>query len=99
MIQLTQKGNRNHREPVRLNIFSLTAEGDEISAEAAGILVRANGRAYRQHYCFHLKAYNGKLVDSPVYRDTLHQFDVTLDPSDGGPVTVRMSSVQLRSVS
>jgi hypothetical protein len=39
-----------------LDVYSLIAEGDEISAEAVGIIVRANGRAYRQHYSFHFKA-------------------------------------------
>ncbi len=93
MIRLTQNVNRNHREPLHLDIYSLLAEGDEISAEALGIIVRANGRSYRQHYSFHFRARNGKLVEGHVYQDTLHQYDVTLDPPDGGPVAVRMSSV------
>jgi ketosteroid isomerase-like protein len=93
MIKMQQNAHGNPREPMTLDIYSLLAEGDEISAEAVGIIVRANGRAYRQHYSFHFKAHNGRLVEGHVYQDTLHQYDVTLDPPDGGPVAVRMSSV------
>jgi ketosteroid isomerase-like protein len=93
MIKMQQKAHGNPREPMTLDVYSLLAEGDEISAEAVGIIVRGNGRAYRQHYSFHFKAHGGKLVEGHVYQDTLHQYDVTLDPPDGGPVAVRMSSV------
>jgi ketosteroid isomerase-like protein len=95
MIKMQQNAHGNPREPMTLDVYSLIAEGDEISAEAVGIIVRANGRAYRQHYSFHFKAHTGRLVEGHVYQDTLHQYDVTLDPPDGGPVAVRMSSVGL----
>lgn len=93
MIRLTQNTHKSPREPLHLDIYSLIAAGDEISAEAVGVLVRANGRAYRQHYGFHFKAHDGKLVEGHVYQDTLHQYDVTLDPPDGGPVAARTSPV------
>ena len=93
MIEMQRKAHGNPREPLTLDLYSLIAEGDEISAEAVGIIVRANGRAYRQHYSFHFKAHAGRLVEGHVYQDTLHQYDVTLDPPDGGPVAVRVSSV------
>jgi ketosteroid isomerase-like protein len=93
MIPLTLKAHQNPREPLHLDIYSLIAEEDEISAEAVGFLVRANGRAYRQHYSFHFKARNGKLVEGHVYQDTLHQYDVTLDPADGAPVAAPTSSI------
>ena len=93
MIRLTQNTHKSPREPLHLDIYSLIAAGDEISAEAVGILVRANGRAYRQHYGFHFKAHDGKLVEGHVYQDTLHQYDVTLDPPDGGPAAARTSPV------
>src|SRR5581483_1138274 len=92
LIQMTQNAARNHREPVHLNVFSLIGEEDEISAEAVGILVRANGRAYRQHYSFHFKARNGSLLEGHVYQDTLHQYDVTLDPAHNAPVATRTSA-------
>ena len=95
MIKMQQNAHGNPREPMTLDVYSLIAEGDEISAEALGIIVRANGRSYRQHYSFHFKAHNGRLVEGHVYQDTLHQYDVTLDPPDGGPVAVRVSSVSL----
>jgi ketosteroid isomerase-like protein len=95
MVKMQQNAHGNPKEPMTLDVYSLIAAGDEISAEALGIIVRANGRSYRQHYSFHFKAYNGKLVEGHVYQDTLHQYDVTLDPPDGGPVAVRMSSVSL----
>jgi ketosteroid isomerase-like protein len=91
LIHLTQNTNKNPREPLHLDIYSLLADGDEISAEAVGFLVRANGRAYRQHYSLHFKARNGRLVECHEYQDTLHQYDVTLDTSDGGPVVARTS--------
>jgi ketosteroid isomerase-like protein len=93
MIKMQQNAHANPREPMTLDLYSLLAEGDEISAEAVGIIVRANGRAYRQHYGFHFKAEHGRLAEGHVYQDTLHQYDVTLDPPDGGPVAVRMLSV------
>ena len=95
MIKMQQNAHANPREPMTLDIYSLIAEGDEISAEAVGIIVRASGRAYRQHYSFHFKAHHGRLAEGHVYQDTLHQYDVTLDPPDGGPVAVRVSSVSL----
>jgi ketosteroid isomerase-like protein len=95
MIKMQQNAHGNPREPMTLDVYSLIAEGEEISAEAIGIIVRANGRAYRQHYSLHFKAHNGRLVEGHVYQDTLHQYDVTLDPPDGGPVAVRISSVSL----
>ena len=93
MIKMQQNAHKNPREPMTLDVYSLIAEGDQISAEAIGVIVRANGRAYRQHYSFHFKAQKGRLVEGHVYQDTLHQYDVTLDPPDGGLVAVRMSSV------
>ena len=95
MIKMQQNAHANPREPMTLDVYSLIAEGDEISAEAVGIIVRASGRAYRQHYSFHFKAHHGRLAEGHVYQDTLHQYDVTLDPPDGGPVAVRVSSVSL----
>jgi ketosteroid isomerase-like protein len=95
MIKMQQNAHSNPKEPMTLDVYSLIAEGDEISAEALGIIVRANGRSYRQHYSFHFKAHNGRLVEGHVYQDTLHQYDVTLDPPDGGPLAVRVSSVSL----
>lgn len=92
MVHMTQIAHQAPREPMHLDIYSLIAEGDELSAEAVGFLVRANGRAYRQHYSFHFKARNGKLIEGHVYQDTLHQYDVTLDPPDGGPLATRMSA-------
>ena len=93
MIKMQQKAHGNPREPMTLDIYSLIAEGNRISAEAVGMIVRGNGRSYRQHYSFHFKAHRGKLVEGHVYQDTLHQYDVTLDPPDGGPVAVRTSPV------
>jgi ketosteroid isomerase-like protein len=93
MIRMQQNAHGDPKEPMTLDVYSLIAEEDEISAEALGIIVRANGRSYRQHYSFHFKAHNGRLVEGHVYQDTLHQYDVTLDPPEGGPVAVRMSSV------
>jgi len=92
MVHLTQSAHKAPREPLHLDVYSLIAEGNEVSAEAIGILVRANGRAYRQHYSFHFKACNGQLVEGHVYQDTLHQHDVTLDPEDGGLVAARTSA-------
>jgi ketosteroid isomerase-like protein len=91
MIGMQQNTQNNPREPLTLDIYSLIAEGDEISAEAVGFLVRANGRAYRQHYSFHFKARNGKLIEGHVYQDTLHQYDVSLDPPNDPPVAARTS--------
>ncbi len=93
ILRMAKGANKHPKEPVHLNIFSLIGEGDEVSAEAVGILVRTNGRAYRQHYSFHFKTHKGKLIEGHVYQDTLHQYDVTLDPPDGGPVAVRPSAV------
>ena len=95
MIQMQLNAHGNPREPMTLDVYSLIAEGEQISAEAVGIIVRASGRSYRQHYSFHFKARGGRLVEGHVYQDTLHQYDVTLDPPEGGPVAVRMSSVGL----
>ena len=92
MLYMTQNANKDPREPLHMDIYSLIAEGNELSAEAVGFLVRANGRAYRQHYSFHFKARHGKLLEGHVYQDTLHQYDVTLDPPDGGPVAARTPS-------
>jgi ketosteroid isomerase-like protein len=91
MIGLLQNGNRNPREPLTLDLYSLLAEEDQVSAEAVGFTIRANGRAYRQHYSFHFKARDGRLIECHEYQDTLHQIDVTLDPADGGPVVARTS--------
>lgn len=92
MIKMQQKAHGNPREPMTLDIYSLIAEGDQVSAEAVGIIVRGNGRSYRQHYSLHFKAHGGKLVEGHVYQDTLHQYDVTLEPPEGGPVAVRLSA-------
>jgi ketosteroid isomerase-like protein len=93
MIQMQQNTQNNVREPLTLDIYSLIAEEDEISAEAVGFLVRANGRSYRQHYSFHFKASHGRLVEGHVYQDTLHQYDVTLDHPDEAPVAAPVSPV------
>lgn len=92
MLYMTQNANKAPREPLHMDIYSLIAEGDRLCAEAIGVLVRANGRAYRQHYSIHFKARSGQLLEGHVYQDTLHQYDVTLDPPDGGPVAARSSS-------
>ena len=91
MIHMQQNTQNNVREPLTLDIYSLIAEEDEISAEAVGFLVRANGRSYRQHYSFHFKASHGRLVEGHVYQDTLHQYDVTLDHPDEAPVAAPVS--------
>lgn len=91
MIQMQQNTQNNVREPLTLDIYSLIAEEDEVSAEAVGFLVRANGRSYRQHYSFHFKASHGRLVEGHVYQDTLHQYDVTLDHPDEAPVAAPVS--------
>jgi ketosteroid isomerase-like protein len=93
LIELLQNANRNPREPMTFDIYSLIAEGDQVSVEAVGFTIRGNGRAYRQHYSLHFKARNGRLVECHEYQDTLHQYDVTLDASDGGPVVARTSPV------
>jgi ketosteroid isomerase-like protein len=93
MIELLQNAGRNHREPLTLDLYTLIAEEDQVSAEAVGFTLRVNGRAYRQHYSLHFKARNGKLVECHEYQDTLHQYDVTLDAADGGPVVARTSPV------
>jgi ketosteroid isomerase-like protein len=92
MVYMTQNANKSPREPLHLDVYSLVAEGNELSAEAIGFLVRANGRACRQHYSFHFKTRHGKLIEGHVYQDTLHQYDVTLDPPEGGPVAARASA-------
>src|SRR6185437_5367177 len=43
MIKMQQNAHGNPREPMTLDIYSLIAEGAQISAEALGIIVRANG--------------------------------------------------------
>jgi ketosteroid isomerase-like protein len=91
LIELLQNAGRNHREPLTTDIYSLIAEGDQISLEAVGFTLRVNGRAYRQHYSLHFKAHNGRLVECHEYQDTLHQYDVTQDVSEGGPVLARTS--------
>jgi ketosteroid isomerase-like protein len=91
MIQMQQNTQNNVREPLTLDIYSLIAEEDEVSVEAVGFLVRANGRSYRQHYSFHFKANHGRLVEGHVYQDTLHQYDVTLDHPDEAPVAAPLS--------
>jgi ketosteroid isomerase-like protein len=88
MIDMQQNAQKSLREPMTLDIYSLIAEGDEISAEAVGFLVRSSGRAYRQHYSFHFRARGGKLAEGHVYQDTLHQYDVSLEQADVVPVAV-----------
>jgi ketosteroid isomerase-like protein len=91
MIHLLQNANRNPREPLAFDIYSLIAEGDHISAEAVAFTIRANGRAYRQHYSLHFEARHGRLLECHEYQDTLHQYDVTLDTPDATPVVARTS--------
>lgn len=93
MIEMQENTQNNVREPLTLDIYSLIAEEDEISAEAVGFLVRANGRSYRQHYSFHFKASRGRLIEGHVYQDTLHQYDVTLDHPDEAPEAAPVSNV------
>ena len=93
IIGLLQNGNRNPKEPLTLELYSLLAEEDQVSAEAVGFSIRANGRAYRQHYSFHFKARNGRLIECHEYQDTLHQIDVTLDAPEGGPVVARTTPI------
>jgi ketosteroid isomerase-like protein len=92
MIHMQENTQNNVREPLTLDIYSLVAEDDEISAEAVGFLIRENGRSYRQHYSFHFKACHGRLVEGHVYQDTLHQYDVTLDHPDEAPVAAPVSA-------
>jgi ketosteroid isomerase-like protein len=77
MIGMQQNAQKVLKEPLTIDIYSLIGEGNEVSAEAVGFLVRANGRAYRQHYSFHFKALGGKLLEGHVYQDTLHQYDLS----------------------
>jgi ketosteroid isomerase-like protein len=91
MISMQQNAERELREPFTIDIYSLIAEGNQVSLEAVGFLVRANGRAYRQHYSVHLKARHGKLLEGHVYQDTLHQYDLALDHAPYAPVAVAAS--------
>lgn len=88
MISLHQTAQIKLREPLTFDIYSLIAEGDQVSVEAVGFMVKANGRAYRQHYSIHLKARNGKLVEGHVYQDTLHVYDTNLSHEPYAPVAV-----------
>jgi len=90
MIEMQQSAQHNLREPLTLDIYSVIGEGDEVGAEAVGFLVRADGRAYRQHYSLHFKTRNGKLIEGHVYQDTLHQYDLALDRPDCAPVAAPM---------
>jgi ketosteroid isomerase-like protein len=91
MIDMQQTGQRGLQEPLTLDLYSLIGEGDEVCAEAVGILVRANGRAYRQHYSIHFQARAGRLIEGHVYQDTLHQYDLGLDHDPYAPVAVPLS--------
>jgi len=75
------------REPMTLDIYSLIGEGSNVSVEAVGFLVRADGHAYRQHYSIFFKVRDGKLVEAHEYQDTLHQYDLKLEHSSYAPVT------------
>jgi pectinesterase len=86
MIRMQSKGQKNLKEPLVLDVTSVIAEGDQVCAEAIGVLVRPNGRAYRQHYSFHFKLRGGRIEEGHVYQDTLHQYDVTLKQPDSAPV-------------
>ena len=86
MIGMQENGQRNLKEPLTIDIYSLIGEGDEVSTEAVGFLVRASGRAYRQHYSCHFKVLDGKLVEGHVYQDTLHQYDLGRDHGNSTPV-------------
>ncbi len=88
MISMHQSGQKELKEPLTFDIYSLIAEGDQVSAEAVGFLVLGNGRAYRQHYSIHFKARDGKLVEGHVYQDTLHKYDVALSHAPYAPVAV-----------
>lgn len=92
MIELIQNGTRNLREPLTLDIYSIIAEGDQVSAEAVGYDIRSNGRAYRQHYSFHFKVLKGKLVECHEYQDTLHAWDLMHNVGGEPPVAVRLSA-------
>lgn len=91
MIGMQQSGQVGLKEPVTLDVYSLIGEGDEVSAEVVGFLVRPNGRAYRQHYSLHFKARAGRLIEGHVYQDTLHQYDLGLDHDPYAPVAVPIS--------
>jgi len=87
MIRMQQNSQTHLTEPMTLDIYSLIAEGDQVSAEAVGFLVRPNGRAYRQHYSMHFTLRDGKLIEGHVYQDTLHQYDLALDHLPGAQLT------------
>jgi ketosteroid isomerase-like protein len=92
MINMQLNSASNSREPMTLDIYSLIAEEDRLSAEAVGFLIRDSGRSYRQHYSFHFKARHGRLIEGHVYQDTLHMYDVTRDPPGETPVAVPITS-------
>lgn len=92
MISMQQAGQRNLREPYTVDIYSIIGEGDKVSAETVGFLVRADGRAYRQHYSLHFVLRYGKIVEGHVYQDTLHQYDLSVDRNhEYAPVSVETS--------
>jgi len=94
MISMQQSAQNKLKEPLTLDIYSLVGEGNEVSVEAIGFLVRADGRAYRQHYSMHFKAHAGKLIEGHVYQDTLHQYDLGLEHSRYAPVAAPLSPAQ-----
>jgi ketosteroid isomerase-like protein len=86
MIGMQEKGQKTLKEPLSLDIYSMIAENGEVSAEAIGVLIRANGRAYRQHYSFHFKLRDRRIVEGHAYGDTLHGYDLGLPRAVYAPV-------------
>lgn len=78
---------RNLKEPMTLDVYSVIEENSRVSVEAVGFLVRPNGRAYRQHYSIHFTLRNGRLIEAHEYQDTLHMYDVKLERPNYSPVT------------
>jgi ketosteroid isomerase-like protein len=87
LIAMQQNVFRSVKEPMTLDVYSLIGEHDMVSVEAVGILVRADGHAYRQKYSFHCTLWDGRLISCREYQDTLHQFDLRSHP-DYAPVAL-----------
>jgi ketosteroid isomerase-like protein len=85
MIRMHLNFRKAIREPYKLALTSLVAEGDKVVAEAIGSGVSVlSGRTYEQHYCFHLTLKDGLIVEGKVYQDTLHIYDVWIRPEQDG---------------
>jgi ketosteroid isomerase-like protein len=77
MIRMQVTFSDQLREPYKLKLTSLVAEGDHVVAEAVGHGVSVGtGRSYEQRYCFHLTLRDGLIVAGRVYQDTLHLWEI-----------------------